>query len=647
MGKAVWFPNKELTEQSRLGRLMAKVGITDVDEFYRRSVSDVGWFWGTVEQDLGLVWDRPYQKVLDTSRGIPWARWFVDGSFNVSVNALDRWVNDPSSRQRLALIWEGDDGTVQKWTYRELWTEVNRIARGLQELGVAKGDRVAIYLPMVAENVIAMLAVARIGAVFTPCFSGYGAEAVAVRLRDSEAKVLITADGFLRRGKTVAMKEEADKAVDQSPSVQRVVVVRRLGREIPTTSRDLNWTELRSNDRQPLTAAPTDAADPFMIIYTSGTTGRPKGTVHVHAGFPIKAASDAAYGMDLDDGDVLFWMTDMGWMMGPWMVFGTLLTGTTMLLFEGTPDYPHPDRLWKLVETHGVTHLGLSPTVVRALMKHGPQWLEGRHLDDLRVFGSTGEPWNPEPWQWLFEKVGKKRVPIWNYSGGTEISGGILATNLMKPIAPCSFSGPMLGMDVDVVDERGESIRGEVGELVIRQPWVGMTQSFWQDSDRYERTYWKRFPDVWVHGDWVEVEKEGFWYITGRSDDTLKIAGKRLGPAEIESILVDHPAVLEAATIGVPDADKGEVAICFVVLKPDVDEAEELRGELLRWVGEKMGKALRPRVVHFVRELPKTRNGKILRRVLKAAYLNQDAGDLSSLENPDVLTEVRSSSVNR
>lgn len=634
-------------KQSRLGRLMTKAGVEDADQFHTRSVNDVAWFWQLVEKDLGLIWDRPYQQVLDVSKGAAWSRWFVDGGFNVSVNALDRWTENDSTRHRLALIWEGDDGNVQKWTYRELWAEVNRLARGLQELGVREGDRVAIYLPMVAENVIAMLAIARIGAIFTPCFSGYGAEAVATRLRDCEAKVLITADGFFRRGKVVKMKEEADKAAAQSPSIQHVVVVRRLGREVPSTPRDLDWSDLLSTDRTPVPAAHTNADQPFMIIYTSGTTGRPKGTVHVHAGFPVKAAFDAGYGMDLDEGSVLFWMTDMGWMMGPWMVFGTLLTGNTMVLFEGTPDYPAPDRMWRLVENHGVTHLGLSPTVVRALMKHGDQWVQGCGLDSLRVFGSTGEPWNPEPWQWLFETVGQKRVPIWNYSGGTEISGGILATNLMKPIAPCSFNGPMPGMDADVVNEQGESVRGEVGELVIRQPWVGMTQGFWRDPERYERTYWERFPDIWVHGDWVEVSEEGFWYITGRSDDTLKIAGKRLGPAEMESILVDHPAVLESATIGVPDADKGEVAVCFVVLKSVEEEEGTLRRELMEWVGERMGKALRPQAIHFVQELPKTRNGKILRRAIKAAYTGQDAGDLSSLENPDAIRAIQASPANQ
>lgn len=345
--------------------------------------------------------------------------------------------------------------------------------------------------------------------------------------------------------------------------------------------------------------------------------------------------------MNVKAGDLLFWMTDMGWMMGPWMVFGALMNGATMLLFEGTPDYPEPDRLWKLVETHGVTHLGVSPTAIRALMKYGESWVQRHDLSCLKVFGSTGEPWNPEPWQWLFAQVGQKRVPIWNYSGGTEISGGILAGNLMKPIAPCSFNGPMPGMDAEVLNSEGQPTRGEVGELVIRQPWVGMTSGFWKDPQRYEETYWNRWPDQWVHGDWVLAEDAGFWYITGRSDDTLKIAGKRLGPAELESVLVDHVGVLEAATIGVPDPDKGEVAICFVVLKPGFVPGEELKQDLMASVEKKIGKALRPREIHFVSDLPKTRNGKILRRAIKAAYTGKEAGDLSSLENPQAVEAVR------
>lgn len=641
MSRAVWFPSKESSEKTRMYRFMKKLGFSDYEDFYKRSIRDVGWFWEEVVRDLDLQWIRPYHQVMDGSRGKPWTRWFVGGKFNVAQNALDRFVEDPLARHRLALIWEGDDESVQKYTYRDLWVAVNRFSRGLERLGVKPGDRVAIYLPMIAENVIAMLATARIGAIFTPCFSGYGAEAVATRVRDCEAKVLITADGFLRRGKVVPMKEEADRAADLSPSVEKVVVVRRLGREIPwNEGRDVEWNDLVS-ERKMVAPRETDASDPMMIIYTSGTTGRPKGTVHVHAGFPVKAVFDAAYGMDVGPGDILFWVTDMGWMMGPWMVFGALLSGSTMLVFEGTPDHPGPDRLWRIVESHGVTHLGLSPTVVRALMRFGEEPVRRHDLSSLRVFGSTGEPWNPDPWHWLFEKVGGGRVPIYNYSGGTEISGGILGGNLLKPVAPCSFSGPIPGMDVEVYDEKGRPVRGEVGELVIRQPWVGMTQGFWKDPDRYERTYWNRWPDTWVHGDWVRVDEEGFWYITGRSDDTLKIAGKRLGPAEMESTLVDHPAVLESGVIGVPDETKGEVAVCFVVLRPGHEPTEELRGELIDLVGRRMGKALRPKDIHFVSELPKTRNGKILRRVIRAAYLGQEAGDLSSLENPKAVENIR------
>ncbi|MGI6125930.1 MAG: AMP-binding protein [Planifilum sp.] len=641
MSEAVWFPSEENSKKTRMYRFMKKLGFSDYDDFYRRSIQDVGWFWQEVVRDLDLQWIKPYSRVMDPSKGVPWTRWFVDGRFNVAQNALDRFVEDPQSRHRLALIWEGDDEAVQKYTYRDLWAAVNRFAWGLQRIGVKPGDRVAIYLPMIAENVIAMMAVARIGAIFTPCFSGYGAEAVATRVRDCEAKVLVTADGFLRRGKVVPMKEEADRAADMSPSVEKVVVVRRLGRDIPwNEKRDVEWSSLTSEWK---TVAPreTEASDPMMIIYTSGTTGRPKGTVHVHAGFPVKAVFDAAYGMDVGPGDILFWVTDMGWMMGPWMVFGSLLSGSTMLVFEGTPDHPGPDRLWKIVENHGVTHLGLSPTVVRALMRFGEAPVRRRDLSSLRVFASTGEPWNPDPWHWLFEQVGAKRVPIYNYSGGTEISGGILGGNLLKPIAPCSFSGPLPGMDVEVYDENGQPVRGEVGELVIRQPWVGMTQGFWKDPERYERTYWNRWPNTWVHGDWVRVDGEGFWYITGRSDDTLKIAGKRLGPAEMESILIDHPAVLESAVVGVPDETKGEVAVCFVLLRPGHEPSEELRGELFDMIAQRMGKALRPKQILFVPELPKTRNGKILRRVIRAAYLGQDAGDLSSLENPMAVETIR------
>ncbi|SFJ89687.1 AMP-binding protein [Thermoflavimicrobium dichotomicum] len=641
MSQIAWVPQQEQVKKTKLYQFMKKHGFNDYSTFYQQSIRNIAWLWDEVVKDMGLVWIQPYRQVLDMADGIAKTRWFIDGKINVSANCLDRWVEDPAARHRLALIWEGEDGEVKKYTYRDLWIEVNRLARGLVQLGLKQGDRVAIYLPMIPENVIAMLAVARIGAIYTPCFSGFGAEAVTTRVNDCGAKLLITADGFYRRGKVIAMKEEADRTAELSPSIEKIIMVKRLGRECPwNPDRDIEWDTLMGSSKA-LSPCVTDASDPFMIIYTSGTTGKPKGTVHVHGGFPIKAAFDAGYCMDVGIGDILFWVTDMGWMMGPWMVIGALMMGSAMLLYEGTPDYPQPDRLWKIVDRYGVTHLGISPTLIRALMKHGEAWLSSYELDSLRAFGSTGEPWNPEPWYWLFEKVGKKKVPILNYSGGTEISGGILGNNLLQPVVPCGFSGPIPGMDADVLDEEGNPVRGEVGELVLRQPWVGMTQGFWKDETRYLQTYWDRWPNLWVHGDWVKVDEAGFWYITGRSDDTIKIAGKRLGPAEMESVLVDHPDVIEACTIGVPDSEKGEVPVCFVVIKETGKEKEPLSTELVRFVSERMGKALKPKQVFIVGDLPKTRNGKILRRVVKAAFLGKAPGDISSLENPQSVDMIK------
>jgi acetyl-CoA synthetase len=380
----------------------------------------------------------------------------------------------------------------------------------------------------------------------------------------------------------------------------------------------------------------------MMLLYTSGTTGRPKAAVHSHCGFPIKAAQDMSHGLDLHAGETLFWVTDMGWMMGPWLVFGTLLLGATMMLYDGALDYPAPDRLWALVERHKITALGVSPSLIRGLLRHGEEPVRRHDLSSLRKFASTGEPWNPEPWLWLFHTVGGGRLPILNYSGGTEISGGILMGNVLTPLRPCSFSGPLPGMAADVVDETGAPVRGQVGELVLRQPWIGMTRGFWRDPDRYFQTYWSRFPGVWVHGDWAAIDNDGLWYILGRSDDTIKIAGKRLGPAEVESALVGHPAVNEAAAIGVPDELKGEALVCFCVLKPGHEPSEPLRHELMQRVSAELGKPMAPKAVKFVAELPRTRNAKVVRRLIRAAFLNQDLGDVSSLENPDAVEGIRS-----
>ena len=500
---------------------------------------------------------------------------------------------------------------------------------------------------MLPETVVAVLALGRLRAIFTPIFSGYGAPAVASRLVDCSARLLITADGTWRRGEIVALKAVADEAASLAPCVERILVVRRLGEAAGNLawdpSRDVWWHEaMRDPAVAPLAEIPpTDPEDPYMVIYTSGTTGRPKGAVHVHGGFPIKGAQDLAHSFDLGPRDTLFWLTDLGWMMGPWSISGALLLGAHLLLYEGAPDFPGVDRIWSLVARHRVTHLGISPTLVRSLMGHGLDPVRGHDLTRLRVLGSTGEPWNPDPWWWLFRDVAGGRVPLINYSGGTEVSGGILACNPVTPIKPTSFGGPSVGVAAEVVDAAGLPIRGAVGELVIRKPLPGMTRGFWNDTPRYLETYWARFPGVWVHGDWAIVDGDGYWYIHGRSDDTLKVAGKRVGPAEVESAAGTHPAVLEVAAVGVPHEVKGEVVVLFCVLRRGETDDAQLRASIADRVAAELGRPLRPASVHIVASLPKTRSGKVMRRVARAAYLGHDPGDVSTLEDPLAMEAIR------
>jgi acetyl-CoA synthetase len=636
-----WRPSEEYLQRSRLRRFMERHGVASYPDLLARADADPAWFWDAVSDDLGLVWQRPYTQLMDTSRGIPWTTWYTGGRFNYVATALDKHGSGPNAT-KTALIWEGEDGEVRRYTYADLLALTNQTANALASLGVGKGDRVGIYLPMIPEVVAATLACGKLGAIYTPIFSGYGAEAVASRLIDSGAKVLVTADGFYRRGKVVPMKETADAAASQASELQHTLVVRRAGQQVPwSVERDRWWHEVVASQPADYATALTEAEDPYMLIYTSGTTGKPKGAVHVHCGFPIKGAQDMAHLFDVQEDDTLFWLTDMGWMMGPWAVSGTLLLGATLVIYEGTPDHPGPDRLWALAERHGVTIMGVSPTVIRSLMAHGDEPVRRHDLRTVRVIGATGEPWNSAPWHWCFEVVGGGTRPIINYSGGTEVSGGIVGCTTITPIKPCSFAGPVPGVAADVVDEHGSPVRGQVGELVIRQPWPGMTRGFWRDPARYEDAYWSRIPGVWVHGDWAAVDSDGFWYILGRSDDTIKVAGKRLGPAEVESAAVAHPAVTEAAAIGVPHEIKGEAIMVFVVTQPSVEQTEQLREEIRAEVTKALGPAMKPEAVLFVTQLPKTRNGKVLRRLIRARHLGKtDLGDTSSLESPEALEAI-------
>jgi acetyl-CoA synthetase len=639
-GSFVWEPTSEIIERAHVTHFLRQNDIPDFDTLIDRAGRDVGWFTEALLDYLDIRFRKPYDKILDLERGIAWPQWCVGAEMNIIDNCLDKRIGTPLEHET-ALMWESEEGPSRSMTYAELNREVNRAANALRGLGLGRGDAVGLYMPLIPEEVIACLAVVKIGGIILPLFSGYGPGAVASRLADGGAKALITTDGAMRRGRVVPMKPSADAAAADVPSLEHILVVKRTGEPVDMLpGRDHWWDELVPSQAEHAETEATGADDPLMIIYTSGTTGRPKGAVHTHCGFPVKATQDMAFGMDVHPGDRIFWMTDMGWMMGPWLIFGTLLLGATMFLYDGAPDYPEPGRVWEMIERHSITQLGLSPTFIRALIPAGKEPVKAHDLSSLRSIGSTGETWNPDPWMWLFEVVGQRRVPIMNYTGGTELSGGILMGNPTRPIKPCALSAVCPGMAADVFDEDGQSLVGEVGELVIKAPWIGITRGFWKDPERYEATYWSKFPKTWVHGDWAMVDEDGQWYILGRSDDTMKIGGKRLGPAEVESILLSHPSVVSAAAIGVPDPIKGTAVVCFCVLFGDCDP-DQVKAELGQWIVRDLGKPFAPKAILFVPDLPRTRNAKLMRRMLRSAYLGEDPGDTSALVNPDSLEAIR------
>jgi len=635
MAQHVWAPTPDSIENANITGFMRAEGLASLEALWEFARSDIGGFYDRLVRHIGLSWMQPYRSIVDLSKGAPFAKWFVGGTYNASENCLDRHIRAGRGADP-ALIWEGEDGAVRSYTFDGLHEQVGRLANALKRLGMRPGDTIGIFMPLLPETAIALLAIGRIGAIAVPAFSGYGAPALATRLADSGAKMLLTADGVPLRGKNVMMKDTADAALADVPSVEKVLVFRRTGIDIPwTTGRDFDWGDAVAGESPHAPALPTDANQPYLLLYTSGSTGKPKGAVHGHAGFPVKVQVDQFLCFDVKPGDRMLWFTDMGWMMGPFLVLGALGLGAAIVLYEGTPDYPSADRLWEVVARHKATHLGIAPTAIRSLMAHGDELPHRHDLSGLRILRSSGEAWNPEPYKWFARHVGNDRCPIINYSGGTEVSGGILGCFPIKPLAACAFHGPVPGMDADVVDAEGKSVRGQVGELVVRQPWPGMTNGFWHDDERYLKTYWSRFENVWVHGDWASVDADGFWFIHGRSDDTINVAGKRVGPAEYESALVSHPSVKEAAAIAVPDDLKGESVVCLVILMPGQAESETLRSDLVRAVARELGKALAPKAVRFVDDLPRTRNAKMMRRVARARFLKSaDLGDLSALENP-------------
>ncbi|MFE5699033.1 AMP-binding protein [Rhodococcus koreensis] len=640
MSDYTWRPTDEYVENANVTRLARAHGLSGLGELRARSVADVRWYWDAVVRDLGLPFRSPYREVLDTSRGIEYPEWFVGGTSNVVDACLERWLADPAVADRTAVAHEAEDGTVRSLSYRELAADVERAAAGLRELGVGKGDAVALYLPMIPEAVVSVYAVARLGAVLVPLFSGFAPSAIASRIQDADAKVVIVADGTVRRRKSVTMKPALDDALVSCPTVQSVVVVENIGVPVDSTDRDISWGKLLGNAGDPGPVEAMDAGEPFALAYTSGTTGKPKGAVHTHAGFLVKTASEVAYSFDLLPGGVFCWITDMGWIMGPLSIIGTHANGGTLVLYEGSPDVPDTDRLWQLAQRHRVTMLGVSPTLIRTLRGRDTDVAARYDLSSVHTIGSTGEPWDPDSYEWLARDVFGGRVPIINFSGGTEVGGSFLAPYPVEPIHSCSLGGPSLGMDVDVVDDAGRSLRGEQGELVCRQPWPSMTRGVWKDEERYLEAYWSAFPGMWRHGDYALVDDDGQWYIRGRSDDVMNVAGKRLAPAEVEAVLTAHPAVSEAAAVGVPDPKKGEAVWAFWVPRADTDTTD-ISAELVASVAAELGKPFAPSAVHRVSRLPKTRSAKILRRAVRAAALDIDPGDLSGAENPEAVDEIR------
>ena len=628
-----WAPSAEQLEVANVTRLARSLGCADFDELHRVSIAEPDRFWRAVAADLEIPLSRDWDAVLDESQGIEWTTWFVGARLNIADACVHRWAQQRPNDE--AAVWVPEDGSRRSLTWAELSHDVRRVAEALRRLGVGKGDAVGIFLPMAPEAAIASHACAHIGAVQVPIFSGFAGPAVSSRLTDAAVKVVLTADASHRRGRLVPMKDVLDEALAHAPSVEHIVVWRRADVDCPMTSgRDMWWDEIVADEPGTLDAVQVESETAYLIAYTSGTTGKPKGALHVQGGFLLSIVRETAYQADLRGGDRVLFSTDMGWIMGPWTVVGAMACGATIAFMEGAPDWP-PDRVWRIVEDERITMLGVSPTLVRALIPHGDPAAD---LSSLRSVVTTGEPWNRGPYDWLDEHVcGKGRIPIVNCSGGTEVGACFLSVTMMSPTKPCSVGFPALGEDMDVFDDQGNPVRGEVGELVCKRAWPGMTRGIWGDPERYLETYWRQFPGVWTHGDWASIDEGGYWFLHGRSDDTLNIAGKRIGPAELESAAVNHSAVAEAAAIGVPHEVKGEVAWLYCVLAPGENATE---ADVAAAVVSELGKAFAPDRVLFVSALPKTRSAKIVRRAVRARALGQDPGDLSTLENPESLEEI-------
>jgi len=611
----IWEPSREFIEQTNVWRFMSRLGFTDREAFLRFSREEPERFWDEMMREMRVEWFEPYARVLDLSGGPEWAKWFVGGRLNIAYNCLDRW----SDSDRVACIWEGENGDTRSVTFAELRRESDRLAAALIASGLLPGDRVAICMPMVPEILSIRYGCFKTGMTVVPIFAGFGTGAIATRLEDSGARLLFTADHLERRGKLLPLGSKMPKTVEHTVALR----YRRgdIGDAVP-------WEDFLARGSGPAETLSLASEDRAFILYTCGTTGKHKGVVHTHAGCLAQMGKEIWLGFDHRPDDRFFWLSDIGWMMGPWTILGNHLFGGTIFMYDGAPDFPGPMRLWEMIDRHRITTFGISPTAIRMLSKLAA---ELPPMESLRLLGSTGDPLDDAAWLWYFEHVGRRRCPIINISGGTEIVGSFLFPLPIQPLKPCTLGGPAPGMATEVVDESGTPVRGRMGYLVCTKPAPSMTKGIWKDPQRYLETYWSRFPGMWYHGDWASVDEDGHWFLHGRADESMNVAGRKVGPAEVEEAIMQHPGVAEAAVIGVPDELKGEAIVGYAVAKPGVaiDAAA-----VCATVVDVLGPTFRPREVLVVAELPKTQSGKIVRRLMRQKYLGGPLGDLSTVANP-------------
>lgn len=616
----IWQPSPQFIESTNVWRFMQQLGFDNQEEFLRFSREEPERFWDEMMREMDVAWFTPYRQVMDLSRGPEWSQWFLGGRLNIAHNCLDRWA----ATDRVACLWEAENGTQRTVTFAELHTEANRVANALRARGLQEGDRVALCMPMLPEILSILYGCFKLGLTVVPIFAGFGAGAIATRLEDSGARVLFTADHLERRGKRLPLLEKIVRLPEFTVVLQP---------ESASAPGVCSWSDFLAQQSVGASTSSLASEARAFILYTSGTTGKPKGTIHTHAGCLAQMGKEIWLGFDHRDGDRFFWLSDIGWMMGPWAIVGNHLFGGTIFMYDGAPDFPGPMRLWETIERQGVTTFGISPTAIRMLSKHAGDLPP---MESLRLLGSTGEPWDEAAWLWYFDRVGRRRCPVINISGGTEIVGSFLMPLPIQPLKPCTLGGPAPGMAAEVVDENGAPVRGRKGFLVCTKPSPSMTRGMWNDPERYLESYWSRFPGVWYHGDWASVDEDGCWFLHGRADESMNVAGRKVGPAEVEEAMMQHPGVAEAAVIGVPDELKGEAIVGFAVPKPEVLVES---AAVCATVVDVLGPAFRPREILIVRELPKTQSGKIVRRLMRQKYLGEPLSDLSTVANPGALAE--------